>query len=130
MSLLTKIFKFVFDTGIIPSVWKLAIIKPIPKNALLDPRIPLNYRGISLQSTVYKLFSSLLNSRLMTFLEDNRIYADEQNGFRRYRSCLDHIFTLTSIIRYKKHKRNQPSLHMLIWKRLLTELTETCYFIS
>ena len=86
-------------------MWKLAIIKPIPKNALLDPRIPLNYRGISLQSTVYKLFSSVMNSRLMTFLEENRIYADEQNGFRRSRSCLDHIFTLTSVIRYRKAEK-------------------------
>ena len=98
-------FSLIFDTGIIPSVWKLAIIKPIPKNALLDLRIPLTHRGISLQSNVYKLFSSLLNTRLMTFLEENRTYADEQDGFHRSHSCLDHIFILTSIIRYRKaHK--------------------------
>ena len=30
------------------------------------------------------------------------IYADEQKGFRAKRSCSDHLFTLTSIIRNRK----------------------------
>ena len=98
-------FNLIFDTGLIPKLWKCAIIKPIPKNSLMDPRIPLNYRGISLLSTVYKMFSSILNRRLVTCLESNNLYAEEQNGFRACRSCLDHIFSLTSIIRGRKAQK-------------------------
>ena len=36
---------------------------------------------------------------MTSYLEDNNILADEQNGFRSGRSCEDHIFTLNSIIR-------------------------------
>ncbi len=66
-----------------------------------DPRVPLNYRGISLLSCVYKLYSAILNNRLAIFFEENDILHDEQNGFRGKRSCLDHIFTLTSIVKNK-----------------------------
>ena len=103
--ILTKLFNLIFRSGIIPKVWTHAIIKPIPKNSVLDPRLPSNYRGISLLSTVYKCFASILNERLVDVIEGNNLYADEQNGFRRNRSCIDHIFALTSIIRSRKSQR-------------------------
>ena len=59
----------------------------------------MNYRGISLLSCIGKLYSSLLEKRLSTYLEENDILADEQNGFRRKRSCEDHIFTLNSLVK-------------------------------
>ena len=75
-----------------------AIIKPIPKNAQNDPRVPLNYRGVSLLSTVSKLFSGILNNRLVAFLDSENLLVDEQNGFRKSRACIDHIFILTTIM--------------------------------
>lgn len=80
---LHKLFQLCFETHIIPSEWRKAVICPIPKDTKADPRIPMNYRGISLLSTVSKLYSSVLNNRLLSYLEDNEILVDEQNGFRR-----------------------------------------------
>ena len=37
--------------------------------------------------------------RINKYCEINDILVDEQNGFRKGRSCSDHLFTLTSIIR-------------------------------
>ena len=54
-----------------------------------------------------KMYGSILNSRLITYLENNEIIVDEQNGFRRNRSCVDHVFVLNSIL---KNRLNQ-SLH-------------------
>ena len=93
-----------FDHNLIPSLWYKAVIKPIPKGGSYDPRVPLNYRGISLLSCMYKLYTRILNSRLEKYLENNDLLVEEQNGFRRNRSCQDHIFTLTSIIRNRKNK--------------------------
>ena len=100
---LAKLFNKVYDTCIIPTIWRLAIIKPLPKNSTMDPRLPLQYRGISLLSTLYKLYASVLNNRIVNVAEDNQCFVDEQNGFRKNRSCSDHLFTLTSIIRNRKH---------------------------
>ncbi len=34
----------------------------------------------------------------------NQLFADEQNGFHKGRSCIDHTFVLSSIIRNRKAK--------------------------
>ena len=96
---LFNLFLNCFEYGRIPSVWFKSIISPIPKSSKNDPRIPLNYRGISLMSTVYKLYSSLLNERLMEYLEKEQLLVEEQNGFRRARACIDHIYTVCTIVR-------------------------------
>ncbi len=100
-------FQLCFDSGRIPSIWTQSVISPIPKNRTSDPRVPLNYRGISLLSCVYKIYSSILNHRLITFFDDNNIIHDEQNGFRGNRSCIDHIYTLSSIIKNKLNQKKE-----------------------
>ena len=60
---------------------------------------PINYRGISLLSCVGKMYSSLLSNRILSYCELCNILVDEQNGFRKNRSCNDPIFSLYSIIR-------------------------------
>jgi len=99
---LQHLFQLIFDTSIIPSVWRKAIICPILKYSTTDPRIPMNYRGISLLSCVSKLYTSFMNMRLTSYLEQNDMLADEQNGFRKKRSCEDYVFTLNSIIKNNK----------------------------
>jgi hypothetical protein len=100
-NMLHKLFDSCLRHNVIPSTWYKAIICPILKNGK-DKRDPLNYRAISLMSTVAKLFSDIINSRITYYMECNKLFADEQNGFRKLRSCLDHLFVLTTIIRNRK----------------------------
>ena len=97
--MLKQLFQLIFDTSVIPTVWRKSVICPILKDPQSDKRVPLNYRGISLLSCVNKLYSSFLNKRITVYLNNNNILADEQNGFRADRSCVDHVFTLDSITR-------------------------------
>ena len=50
MLALYTLFNVYFEKGMIPSV----VVSPIPHGAKNDPYTPLNYRGISLLSCVYK----------------------------------------------------------------------------
>ncbi len=102
---LHALFQLCFDSSRIPTVWTQSIISPIPKNRTSDPRVPLNYRGISLLSCIYKLYSAILNTRLMKHFDENNTLHDEQNGFRGGRSCQDHIFTLTSLIKNRLNEK-------------------------
>ena len=77
-----------FEIGILPDSWSKSIIKTIPKNKTSDPRLPLNYQGISLIPTMCKLFSMLLNNRLSKTLESQESICDEQNDFRKARSFI------------------------------------------
>ena len=98
MIYLYDLFDFCFKNGKVPSIWTKAVIAPIHKSGK-DPYEPLNYRGISLLSCVGKLYTSVLEKRIVNYCETLNLISDEQNGFRRDRSCCDHIFSLTSIIR-------------------------------
>ena len=93
------LFQTCFQIGIISSVWNESIIKPISKSAEVDPRVPLNYSGISLISTVYKLYSGILNNRLNNYLETHGLLVDEQNGFSKSGACIDHIYVISSVVR-------------------------------
>ena len=77
----------------------MSIISPIPKGSDKDPYLPLNYRGISLNSCLAKVFSSILNKRIVSYCNELDLLVDEQNGFRAGRSCEGHIYSLTSVIR-------------------------------
>ena len=102
-----KLFTTYFEIGMIPSTWLKAVVSPIPKGAKKDPYTPLNYRGISLLSCVYKVYSGILNTRVVNYCEMLDIFVEEQNGFRRGRSCQDHKFSLTSIIQDKLDKKEE-----------------------
>jgi hypothetical protein len=71
-------FQLIFDTGIIPSIWRKSVICPILKDPTSDRRVPMNYRGVSLLSCVSKLYTEVINSRLNMFLEQNKTIKDEQ----------------------------------------------------
>jgi hypothetical protein len=96
---LVHLFQLCLDSGKVPSLWLKSIISPIEKNRENDPRIPLNYRGISLICCTAKIYSGLLNKRVVDYLDDKQIISDEQNGFRKDRSCRDHIFSLDAVVR-------------------------------
>ena len=70
------------DSGKIPSVWTKAIISPIPKSSTSDSRIPMNYREISLISCVAKIYSSILNARVLDVLEEEELIVDEADLVR------------------------------------------------
>ncbi len=53
--------------------------------------MPLNYRGISLLLCVCKVFSGIINRRIGKYFEWLDLFVDEQNGFRKNRSCKDSI---------------------------------------
>ena len=52
-----------------------------------------------------KLYTKILNKRIVEYLDINNVTEDEQNGFRKNMSCEDHICSPTSIIRNRKNGR-------------------------
>ena len=95
---LAKLFNVCFHAGVIPESWSRGIINPIPKNPKDDSHNQLNYRGITITSSVYKLYSDVLNYRLSSWIENNSILCDEQDGFRKNRSTMDHISSLAYVL--------------------------------
>jgi hypothetical protein len=84
--------------GDIPEEWRTAIVIPIHKKE--DRNNPDNYRGVSLLNTGYKIYSKIIAKRL-TVIADV-LLLEEQNGFRKGRSCMEYIFSASQII--EKHR--------------------------
>ena len=60
----------------------------------------LNYRGVSLLNTAYKILSNILFARISPFAEN--IIRNYQCGFRRNRSTINQIFMLRQILEKTK----------------------------
>ena len=66
-----------------------------------------NYRGITLLSCLGKLFTSVINERLYSYLTNAKILGNEQAGFRPKHSTLDHIFALHVLSNYYINEKKQ-----------------------
>ena len=82
-------------------MWRKSLITPVFKGKGKDPKNPLSYRPISLICNSSKIFTNILNKRLLLYTETNGLLVEEQNSFRKGRSCQDHIFVLSNLIEHK-----------------------------
>lgn len=97
LPLYTGLFNHVLHSGEIPSSWLVGKIVPLYKKKG-DSTKAENYRGISLLSCFGKMFTSLVNTLLTECIDDNNIFLENQDGFRRSYSTTDHIFLLNTVI--------------------------------
>ena len=105
LELLLQLFNLCFSMGMVPNQWLHAIILLIPKGTLSKATDPLSYRGLSLQSCVYKIYSSVLNARLNAYLESHHKIHDSQNGFRKKCGTVDHLYSLLSMVKDKINRK-------------------------
>ena len=90
-----KIFNKILKTGEFPEVWTEGLISPIHKSGnTLDTN---NYRGICVSSCMGKLFCSILNTRLMNFVNNKKIIHPSQIGFMPGNRTADHALTLKTL---------------------------------
>ena len=82
--------------GVVPAVWKEAVIIPVPKKGK-DKKNPRNYRPISLLSCVGRLLERMV-IRLISYLEGNSVLSTTQTGYRKFRSAEDQLAYLAQNI--------------------------------
>ena len=101
--LVVKLFNTVFKANVKIEQWTVAIIPPLFKDgSKMDPS---NYRGISILSCLGKLYSAILNKRLLKYATDNKILKDEQLGFLAGNRTSDAHLILHSLIQSYCHKK-------------------------
>jgi len=107
---LTHLFNKLYDLSIFPEEWCKSVIVPLYKKG--DKSNPDNYRGISLLSTIGKLFSAILNRRMYEWAEEEEKICKEQAGFRRSYSTTDHIYTLISMAKKTVFGRRSGKMYV------------------
>ena len=90
------LFNKLFSMGYFPKEWTEGFIIPLHKKGSIND--VENYRGITLLSTLGKLFSRVINNRLSEWAEEYYILIEAQAGFRPGMGTIDNIFVLHGLI--------------------------------
>ncbi|KAJ8245152.1 hypothetical protein GJAV_G00274640, partial [Gymnothorax javanicus] len=73
-------------SGLVPTSFKIAEIKPLLKKPNLDPTVLANYRPISNLPFLSKILEKCVAQQLTFFLQVNKVHERFQSGFRKHHS--------------------------------------------
>lgn len=104
-NVLSKLFTKILFTNKFPKNWITGMLIPIHKKG---PKSYVgNYRGIMLLSCLGKLFTAIINERLLTYLKEKNILANEQVGFMRGNRTSDNLIIIHTMIHENFKKGNK-----------------------
>ena len=99
-----EIFNKVLTEEKIPSAWEKGVVTALYKGGRKQELG--NYRGITVNSSMYKLFTRILRRRLEGEVEGRGILGEIQFGFRKGKNTCDAEFILRQIFDQGKRKKN------------------------
>jgi hypothetical protein len=94
-----------FRHCVYPKSWTEGIIIPVYKKG--EKKQAENDRPITLVSIFSKVFSNLINNRLLNWAEANDKLSPFQYGFRKNRSTVDAIYVLHGIIKHTLNNKEK-----------------------
>ena len=97
--ILQKVFNHILTEGKYPETWAEGIITPLHKKGNLHD--PDNYRGITVASTLGKVFGMILNNRLADFCVEHNLIDERQASHKKKSRTSDNAFIIRSL--FEKH---------------------------
>lgn len=106
--LLTVIMNNAYNNSYFPSIWKKALILPIPKNGGIVTEID-KFRPISLLCSIGKIFECFIRENLLQFCDMNNVNNNLQFGFTKGRTTSQAV-TLFLENMHDGYKKREPCL--------------------
>jgi exonuclease III len=97
-----RLFNMCMNSGVYPDNWCHGHIKPVYKSG--DKCNANNYRPITISSCFGKLFSSIINNRILSYLNNNSLMSNVQIGGVKGHRTTDHLLMLKGITELYKKK--------------------------
>jgi hypothetical protein len=94
--LITALLSLMWQFECKPSFMKMGYVVSIFKKG--DTEDPGNYRPLSMLHVIGKVYSKIINQRIMEGCEEHEVLHEAQNGFRWDRRCEDHLVTLKEVL--------------------------------
>ena len=91
---LAPLFNRIVKSETVPSSWLQSRLILIPKVSNPDPLDTSEYRPISITQTLYRVFMSVLNTKLRDIVQ----LSPSQKGFMPGEGCVEHSFVLQEIL--------------------------------
>ena len=106
-TMIWKLFNTIINSGKYPIKWCLGNISSLFKSGNTDD--PNNFRGITITSSLGKLFNRILNTRLECFRTNSNLKRREQIAYEKGKRTTDHLFTLNTLL--EKYKLSNNSMY-------------------
>jgi len=103
--LLLQVFIDFWNGTCDPEEWHHCLLSSVPKSGK-DSSHPTNWRGICLQDALARIYSSILNQRLLDIVKNEGI--ETQFGSQPGRGCQDGLYTLRSALQLRR-SHNLPT---------------------
>ncbi|GFV45742.1 probable RNA-directed DNA polymerase from transposon X-element [Trichonephila clavipes] len=94
---LTKVFQRCLVHNYFLQAWKHAVITVLPKTGK-NNKLPINYRPISLLSTIRKIFEKIILKRIQQFTEENEVIPNFQHSFQEKTSTSHQLLRVSNQI--------------------------------
>ena len=109
-------------SGVFPSDYKVAVVRPIIKKSNLDPDVLKNYRPVSNLHYISKLTEKVVARQIEIYLENNNLLDPYQSGYRKHHSTETAVLNITNNILSMKDCHQATALvsidHDVLVKRL------------
>ena len=105
MNVFYTLFNKIFENAYFPKRWAEGFVIPLHKKGSINNVD--NYRGITLLSSLGKLFTRIIDNRLKSWAEKYNVYIEAQSGFRANMSTVDNIFVLNGLITHVLNQGKQ-----------------------
>ena len=103
-----KLFNSILNVSHYPRVWKRGIIVNLYKSG---QRVDTdNYRGLTINSCLSKLFNTIINNRIFKYLLENNEISQSQIGFKKKARTSDHVFVMNVLL--QKYTARKKKLYM------------------
>ena len=116
---LTRLYNKIFEEGIFPETWGEGIIIPIFKGGNPEAK---NFRGITLNNIISKIYSKLLVTRLTNWAKKHEKIIDNQFGFQKGKSTIDCIFILHALITKTLANKKKLYVAFLDWEKMFDRI--------
>jgi hypothetical protein len=122
--MIQKLFNIIICSGDYPKIWGSGNITSLFKGG--DPDNTNNYRGITITSSLGKLFNRILNNRLESFRSNENLTIKEQIAYEKGKRTTDHLFTLQTLLeKYNFNKKNMYACFIDMRKAFDTVIHES-----
>ena len=96
LPVITKMINLSLVDGVFADVWKCALVKPLLKNAGLDPLLS-NYRPVSNLPYISKLPEKAVYNQPHLHMTDNSLYPEMQSSYRKGHSTETALLRVSTI---------------------------------
>ena len=107
----THIFNASIMTGTYPQLWKMALVRPLPKTK--SPTVPSDFRPISILPCLSKALEHIVHRQLTDYLHTHNLLDENQSGFRKGFSTCTALLKVTEDIREAMDRSELTALVLL-----------------